>query len=254
MPARDRRFQAVLLDLFDTLVRWDPSLLPEIEVAGRRIHSTIPYLVPALERAFGRDFRMEEFLAGYRRVMGEIETERAVSGIEITCHERFRRTLDGLHLAGDSRADLAEELTRLHMAAVRAVTAAPPENVTVVSRLAGSYRLGLLSNFDDARTGREILADTGVADHFEVVVISAEAAIRKPHPGIFRRALDGFHLEPHEVLFVGDTPRDDVHGAHAAGIPVAWLSAGKGPFPSDIAAPDFTLDRLRDLPALLGLA
>jgi HAD superfamily hydrolase (TIGR01509 family) len=249
---RDRRFRAVLLDLFDTLVKWDPSRLPEMEIGGRTIHSTIPYLVPPLEQALGREFRLATFIDAYREVLHEIEADRDRSGVEITCTERFRRTLARLETTVAGRADdLAEQLTRVHMAAVRSVTSAPPENVAVVLHLAACHRLGLLSNFDDARTGREILADTGVADRFEVVVISAEVAFRKPHPEIFRRALGELHLEPHEVLFVGDTPRDDVYGARNAGIPVAWVTNGKGPFPSDVPEPDFTIARLTDLPALL---
>jgi HAD superfamily hydrolase (TIGR01549 family) len=247
----DRQFRAVVLDLFDTLVKWSPQRLPEMEIHGRRVRSTIPLLVPALERGFGEAFRLPAFVDAYSAVMSEIERERLARGVEVTCTERFRRTLERLH--APAVASLAEELTRTHMSAVRAVTAAPRENAAVVERLAPRYRLGLLSNFDDARTGREILADTGVAEHFAVVVISAEVDVRKPNPVIFRLLLDRLRLAADEVLFVGDTAHEDVAGARAAGIPVVWLSENKGPFPPDIASPDYTIRNLTELPALLGV-
>jgi FMN phosphatase YigB (HAD superfamily) len=65
--------------------------------------------------------------------------------------------------------------------------------------------------------------------------------------------LEMLRLGPDEILFVGDTPREDVIGAHNAGIPIAWLSRGKGPLPEGIPAPDFILDDLTGLPALLEL-
>jgi hypothetical protein len=42
------RFSAVFLDLFDTIVKWDPNRLPVMEIAGRSVHSTFPWLIPIL--------------------------------------------------------------------------------------------------------------------------------------------------------------------------------------------------------------
>jgi len=245
--------KAVVLDLFDTLVKWSPHELPQMEIRGKRVHTTIPWLVPDLERSLGAAFRLERFLQAYTEVLSEIEAERAARGVEITCHERFRRAVERLDQAVDDPDALAERLTRRHMAAVRSVTAAPPEYTAVVSRLARRYRLGILSNFDDARTGREIIADTGTEPCFEVIIISAEAGVRKPHPEIFRQLLDKLALSPHEVLFVGDTAREDVAGARACGIPVVWLSENKGEFPAEVATPDYAIRNLTELPSLLGV-
>jgi len=246
-------FAAVVLDLFDTLVRWSPERLPRMEIRGRTMPTTIPMLAPLLEEALGATFRLSDFVDTYTGVIAEIEQERRASEVEITCHERFRRTLERLDVGAERGDDLAERLTRVHMAGVRSVTAAPPEYAAVVSRLARRFRMGLLSNFDDAQTGREILADTGVAEHFEVVVISAEVKLRKPHPGIFRELLDRLDLEPHEVLFVGDTPHEDVAGARGAGIPVVWLSEKSADVSPEIVGADYTIRNLTELPRLLGL-
>ena len=113
--------------------------------------------------------------------------------------------------------------------------------------------MGILSNFDDARTGREVIADTGTERFFELIIISAEVGVRKPHPEIFRQLLERLALAPREVLFVGDTAREDVAGARAFGIPVVWLSENKGEFPADVPAPDYALRNLTELPSLLGV-
>jgi FMN phosphatase YigB (HAD superfamily) len=250
----ERRFKAVVLDLFDTLVRWEPARLPTLEWRGRSLRSTMPWLLPRIREALDGNFDLDTFLETYHAVIEEITAERERSLIEITCHERFARTLGRLGLPeGEERHGAARDLTRIHMAGVRSITSAPPEYVAAVRRIAQSHRLGLLSNFDDSQTGREILADTGVSHLFEAVIISADLAVRKPNPLIFQRMLEMLRLGPDEILFVGDTPREDVIGARNAGIPIAWLSRGKGALPEGIPAPDFILDDLTGLPALLEL-
>jgi HAD superfamily hydrolase (TIGR01549 family) len=246
-------FAAVVLDLFDTLVRWSPERLPKMEIRGRVVPTTIPLLDPVIEQAMGPAYRLDDFIETYTDVIAEIEQERRTTAIEITCHERFRRTLARLGIDGERGSDFAEQLTRAHMAAVRSVTAAPPEYAAVVTRLAERYRIGLLSNFDDEQTGREILADTGVGGYFEVILISAGLRVRKPHPAIFRALLERLDLEPHEVLFVGDTPHEDVAGARSVGIPVVWLSEKKADVSPEIVGADYTIRNLTELPKLLGL-
>lgn len=250
---RERRFQAVALDLFDTLVKWDVERLPVLELHGREIHSTLPLLLPHLEKALGERFHLDVVLQTFLDVTQEIDVVRRREGIEIPCRERFARTLQRLGVSSDGSSDLAEELTRLHMSGVRSVTAAPAEYVAAVRQIAGSYRLGLVSNFDDSRTGHEIVEDTGVAELFEVVLISADVGFRKPDPRIFRRLLDLLKLPPAQVLFVGDMPREDLSGASSVGMPVAWLAEGKGALPEEIPPPDFTLSNLAALPSLLEI-
>jgi len=134
---------------------------------------------------------------------------------------------------------------------VRSVTSAPANRKDAVRRLAEKYRLGLLSNFDDSRTGWEIMADTGVKDKFEAIIISADLKLRKPNPKIFARMLTMLKLEAHEVLFVGDTPHHDVGGAKAVGMAAAWISRHALPLPDGIAQPDYIIRDLAELPDLL---
>jgi putative hydrolase of the HAD superfamily len=139
------------------------------------------------------------------------------------------------------------------MDGVRKVTFAPPERSDAVRRLAPHFRLGLLSNFDDAQCGREVLLDTGVADLFEAVIISAEAGLRKPNPLIYQRILTMLHVEPHTILFVGDTPREDVLGPRLAAMRVAWVNKRGAPLPEGIPEPDLVVADIAELPALLGM-
>jgi HAD superfamily hydrolase (TIGR01549 family) len=250
----NREFRAIVLDLFDTLVKWQPERLPLMEINGRQMRTTMPWVFPKLQEWLGSGFDQLSFIATYTGVLEEIALERERDGIEITCSERFVRTLTRIEAVAPADAKmLAEQLTRIHMDQVRAVTSAPSERAKAVQRLAPHYRLGLLSNFDDAQCGREVLADTGVAHFFEAVIISAEVRLRKPDPRIFRRMLTMLGLEANQILFVGDTPRDDVWGAYQVGIPTAWISKGAPALPEGIPEPRYIIDDLSQLPELLGL-
>jgi putative hydrolase of the HAD superfamily len=251
----NREFRAIVVDLFDTLVRWEPERLPLMEINGRAMRTTMPWIFPRLQQRLGSAFDQRGFIDIYTVVLEEIALERDRDGIEITCWERFVRTLARVSaVPPDEAEELAAELTRIHMSQVRAVTAAPRERVEAIRQLAPHYRLGLLSNFDDAQCGREVLADTGVAELFEAVIISAEVCLRKPDPRIFRRMLTMLELAPHEVLYVGDTPRDDVWGAYQVGIPTVWISKGAAALPEGIPQPRFIINELSELPRVLGLS
>ncbi|MCD1259820.1 HAD-IA family hydrolase [Paenibacillus athensensis] len=77
-------------------------------------------------------------------------------------------------------------------------------------------RLGIVSNF--APTLRAILADQGVLDWFEPVIVSTEVGLEKPDPAIFRLALERAGLEPEDVLYVGDHVTNDVWSPNQVGI------------------------------------
>lgn len=246
--------KALVLDLFNTVVKWEPARLPAFQWQGKAMHSTMPLLLEHLRQSVAQWDHDDLCVDVYNSVVAEITSERNSHGIEITCLERFQRTLARLPLPPSVAAGaLAEALRQIHMNAVRNATFAPEAYRAAVRRLARHFRLALLSNFDDAATGREIIADTGIADLFEEIVISAEVALRKPNPLIFRRILAMMRLEPGEVLFVGDTPHEDVVGAQAAGIPVAWLSHDRSALPEGIAPPALIVPTIVDLPEALGL-
>jgi HAD superfamily hydrolase (TIGR01549 family) len=250
----EHRYKAVVIDLFDTLVTWNPDGLPLMQFRGREIRSTTPLLYPALETALGERFDREKFSEAHASVYAEIFAERTGSNaIEITCLERFSRTLKMLDVDEGLAAPLAENLRRIHMERVREVTKAPAARIDAMKQIARRLRLGMVSNFDDSETGHLIIRDTGIRALFDAVIISADAGYRKPNPLIFKKMLDTMRLEPAEILFVGDTPLDDVLGSKRVGMHSAWIRRRGRELPEGIPAPDIVISDLAELPHALGL-
>jgi FMN phosphatase YigB (HAD superfamily) len=109
-------------------------------------------------------------------------------------------------------------------------TVFPPAHAAFLANLHGRYRLGVVSNFDDAATAHEILRRHGITPYLDAVVVSEALGLRKPHPAVPRAGLQGLGLAARDVLFVGDTFAEDVAGAHAAGLDAAWIDRrGEGP-------------------------
>jgi putative hydrolase of the HAD superfamily len=122
-----------------------------------------------------------------------------------------------------------------------------------MKKIARQHRLGLISNFDDSETGHLIMHDTGIRELFDAVIISADTGYRKPNPLIFKTLLDAMKLAPADILFVGDTPLDDVLGSKGVGMDSAWIRRRGRELPAGIPAPDIVIADLAELPAALGL-
>ena len=87
----------------------------------------------------------------------------------------------------------------------------------------------------------------GLADAIDAVVSSHDAGWEKPHPAIYRRALDLARVEPAEAFMVGDDPVRDVRGAQAVGLRAIWRRTAYHRLPADVR-PDALVDRLDQLP------
>ncbi|HXZ86761.1 MAG TPA: HAD family hydrolase [Myxococcota bacterium] len=206
MPVR-----AVLFDLFDTLVDIHMERLPLVEIGGRRVPSTYGLLHDASVHWHGLDF--DAFAAA----LGKIDREQR----EFPTIERFRALGEALGLRNE---ELAQRLTRVHMAEVARHVTFQPHHPEVLARLRGRARLAVCSNFSHSDTAREVLASAGLLEHFDAVVISMDVGLRKPRAEIFRAALAALGAAPEETLHVGDSLEADVGGAAPLGIRPVWIT------------------------------
>ena len=85
----------------------------------------------------------------------------------------------------------------------------------------------------------------------EFILVSETARAYKPQPLMFQRALERLRLAPDEVLHVGDSEVDDVKGAKAAGLRVAWVNRNGRTRRPGVPQPDFEIRDLTELPGLL---
>jgi putative hydrolase of the HAD superfamily len=210
----------VLFDWGDTLMQWtwDPELLE----AGHR----------AGLAALGRDDLPEQaavtgmFRERYEPLLwapGVVE--------EIEYPGLVRELLAGVGVDVDDAA-LDRFLRAEHAAWEPARHLGGTTHALLESLRARGLRLGLVSNaLDPGWLLHADLEELGIAERIDFAVFSSEAGVRKPHPAIFRRALDALGVEPEEALFVGDRRVEDVGGASAVGmrtVQALWFRADPG--------------------------
>jgi putative hydrolase of the HAD superfamily len=123
---------------------------------------------------------------------------------------------------------------------------------------AAGCALVVVSNWDCSL--HERLEETGLAPLVDAVVSSAEAGAAKPEPAIFERALRLAGARAGDAWHAGDSVREDVAGARAAGIrPVliardatSVVSCPHREHEATLVAPEVVLPDLRGLPDLVA--
>lgn len=108
----------------------------------------------------------------------------------------------------------------------------------------------LLSNAQACFTRRE-LEIVGLSNSFDGILLSSEAGFKKPSPKFFGAAFGKFSLAPADCLYIGNDLRDDVGGAHAAGIPCAYIETEQSRRCEDPPVPDYAASTHAELAGLL---
>lgn len=95
-----------------------------------------------------------------------------------------------------------------------------------------------------AKTQYKKIRKFGLVQNGEKTVISEEVGYLKPHPAIFKYAVEIAGVQPHQVLYVGDSFNSDIEGGKAAGLRTAWYnpdSPSSKPDEADLVFDDFKI-------------
>lgn len=250
LPARDpETIEAVLLDMGGVL----------LDFAGT---NALP--------AGGPDYRGRLALAeAVRRAGGRVEAEALEELVFGPWHRVYERRYEtmrdapwGPHLArlreaawgdgaGEDGTPSDEELLAVWFEPYRqqVVTVLPGAPEAVAALSAAGIPLALVSNVPlPGNLYRGILDAHGMLDAFAHTFFSYDAGHRKPSPAMLTRALEALGVPAARALMVGDRRSTDVAAGRAAGCRTVWIRSAdrKGP------EPDFEVDDIRQVPALVG--
>ncbi len=134
-------------------------------------------------------------------------------------HERLRRRARGCGVDDDVLDALVADL----YAASKTYVLEPYDDVpgVLADLRARGVTVAICSNWDwDIERA---IAGAGLEGTADVVVTSARAGARKPHPRIYRHTLERCGASAAEALFVGDTLHADVEGPLAYGMAAVHL-------------------------------
>lgn len=123
--------------------------------------------------------------------------------------------------------------------------------------LAGLRKLGvrvIVAGNQTPKAGQLLRALDLPAD---LVVTSGEWDVAKPDPAFFARVLAASGAAPHETVYVGDHPVNDLWPAKAAGLRAAHIRRGPWGYlwaddPDVVAAADWRIDTLTQLASIIA--
>jgi FMN phosphatase YigB (HAD superfamily) len=209
LAAMNPGYQICLFDYGNTLVEFDR---PQIESIVRRFREELvkicgPVGEAELEAAMDRLYQLPR--------LGDAPTLRElppVDQMEILIKDLYRDLP-----APCPREDLICADDALQAIFVDTVAIRPRER-RLLDQLSRKMPLGLVSNYPCGRAIRASLRRLEIDGFFRSIVISGEVGFVKPHPAIFREAIDGLRADPALTLFVGDRWEADVCGARDVGL------------------------------------
>lgn len=244
-----RRIQTVIFDLDDTLIDWSEEEVNWPEFFRPKNDAMYDYLVaqgfnlPCTPEVFSnriRDLLVAEWAdakkdwrgASFVEVVRNLCTESGIDPDEVDIQAILKvhnwEPIPGVKLF----VDTLPVLDYLQQA---------------------GYRLGLITNSHLPMWMRDVeLEYYGLLHYFPARITSGDTGYMKPHPAIFWRMLGMLGLEPHQAIYVGDRPANDVAGANEVGMVSVWLDLPHLKRELEGIQPNFTITQLRELPAVLA--
>ena len=196
---------AVMLDFYGTLARATQWLAVDVVLAEHGYEMTDNL----------RDRWWNEELDGYEHV------EHSRSRDHYVAWQR-QRLLAMLSETDVHPGEYASIIEKLDAGNSQRVIEAYEEVVDVLGALrARGIATAICSNWDWDLV--QAVEQAGLVSHVDVIVSSAWAGARKPHPRIFEHTLTKLGKAPQEVVFVGDTWGPDVVGPRALGMTPLYL-------------------------------
>ena len=235
------RIKAVLFDMFDTLMMiehdhafYHPSL--------RRAHA---FLVQN-----GVNVPFDAFNAAYVKARDALYAEADARMEEPHFNLRIVNALRSLGYDFDVSSDMVCGATLAFCEEFMRYVRIDENARSVLEKLHGKYKLGIVSNFAIPECVLRLLERHGLAGLFDVVLVSGAVNKRKPSPEIFQKALEKLGVDASEAVFVGDTVDADIQGAKSAGMKTIYIER-RAQKEAEQFCPDQTIKNLNQLTAAL---
>lgn len=240
------KLDTILFDLGHTLIDFRPKKEDFIEVyrqareqISRVVRGTIP---PAEELAEHLPRKISEI------VDNSYQGENAIE--ELSMSEVVKQAFASVGIILP-RQLLHEMLLLEHESLSRSMVLADGAGEVLAQLKDWGFKLGLVSNATNLPALlRRDLERMNILHHFDATVFSSEVGLRKPHPKIYRTALQGVGSEPTTTVFVGDRIREDIQGPQSLGMRAVLTHQFRQENP-DSSLPD---GLIKDVSEMLDLA
>jgi len=235
------KFKAILFDLGGTLIEYENLTWQELSTQGFKL--AFEMLQDSIEVLPDK----QEFVKLFDDYFESRYEDSLKTLVEVRVTDLVNDCFTTLNLPGDGfvQEQFLEAYYKPITEQVRMVRGAPE----ILDELKScGYKLTLVSNtiFPGDFHRRE-LKRFGLFDFFDHRLFSCEVGFKKPHPMIFKKALQAVQVQPEEVIFVGDRLKEDIAGPKSLRMK-AILKLIKGRDYSEDIKPDAIIEDLGEAP------
>jgi putative hydrolase of the HAD superfamily len=245
MPA----IQVILFDLGGTLLHYEQP--PDFTLDQLNLRA-LQAMLAAATAAGARIADPEKAVRAVGRMAAVMESKAKRTHYSNTAENIIQEGLEAVGVKLPTRAWDAG-IAAYYSTISAAVRLADPDAPGVLAHLIDQGRmLGLVSNTWWAPAMHDADLDHfGLLEFFPVRVYSCAAGIVKPHPAIYRLALDALDVAPAEAIFVGDRLAVDVAGPQKIGMRAVLVASPFRVETDAVIQPDACVGSLGELPALV---
>ncbi len=247
-----KKYEAIFFDLFDTLILFDYSKLPTVNVNGKLFHSTASDVYDTF-KSFEKDITFEDFHKPFVYSYQQFQELKKKELREYHNKHRFKIFLENIKSEKNTRNNkLLDELVKSHMDSLTKAMYFPTEHKVVLEYLKiKNYKMFIISNFDHSPTAISALEKFKIKDYFVDIFISDEIGWRKPHRKIFEFALNKTELDPFNVILIGDNYEADIIGSANKGIDSIWINTKNQIIEDKTIKPKYEISELVQLTEIL---
>jgi FMN phosphatase YigB (HAD superfamily) len=245
--------RAIFFDWGDTLIHY-PGFDNDPEGHTAAVERLFLWMRANVKRQCFNRIGMEwpAFQGAYNAIAAEHWAEIADTNRDQSFAERLVGALRRSGCVCHMEADMEAALVGSYLDEMTAGCWPIQGGAEVVPALARDYPLAVVANFPVPEIVHLTLERHGLKEYFEQIVVSGTVGRMKPDPLPFKVALKALGVAPQDVLFVGDSLRNDMRGAKALGCRTAWLSGDPGALTPTDGSVDLRLGSLTELLGVFG--
>jgi putative hydrolase of the HAD superfamily len=128
---------------------------------------------------------------------------------------RLKDTFTSLKIEADN--DFIKKFANDYLLYLKEQTELISGSIEILEYLKGKYRLHILTNgFIEIQEGK--IKNAGLINFFDHIISSEEIGKQKPHPDVFKYALNKANTLAHKSIMIGDNFKSDIMGARNVGM------------------------------------
>jgi len=171
---------------------------------------------------------LEHFIKNYRPInlsMWKKYRKNIISQKELR-YVRLKKTFESLNKTIEPK--IINDISKLYIDYLSSYPHLFPGTINVLNELSDRYNLHIITNgFKNIQYKK--LESSGIVKFFKNVFTSEDFGYKKPHPLIFKKALEITDTSPNSAIMIGDNLEVDILGSIQQGMQAIHFNSNKDP-------------------------